>query len=156
MKQADCVDLQPFFLACKETQGPRRSRGAPGMEAGSPQDLQEANLSELTNSRKECTQLYSVTSSVLPFLSLHGLCCLPSQWVQSDSFGMEGFYLLPPPFPLHSFPTDPGDRPALECNLLSPSAFIPTRPQKSLQYSLWEGGLWQTLGVCGGWGQNCF
>lgn len=89
------------------------------------------------------------------FCSYMGLHCLPSHWVQSDSFGMEGHYLLPPPFPLHSFPTDPGNRPSLECNLLSPSALIPTRPPKWLQCSLWEGGLWQTLGVCGDWGQSC-
>lgn len=66
-----------------------------------------------------------MTSSLLPFLSLHWLHCLPSHWVQSDSFGMEGFYLLPPPFPLHSFPTDPGDRPAWNATSCHPVHSFP-------------------------------
>lgn len=124
------ADLKPFHLAGKEAhtgQGrlkePREGRQA----AHKTIRRQTCPVSVIPAG---CTQLYGVTGSVLPLLSLHGLHCLPSHWVQSDSFGMEGLYLLPPPFPLHSFPTDPGDRPVLECNLLSPSTFIPTRPQK--------------------------
>lgn len=83
---------------------------------------------------------------------------LPQSWVQSTSLMWKISTTSHQSFPPHSSLTMSG----LQYNLLPPSEFIPARPQKWHQCLRWEGGLCQTLRVCGngtnnlgkGWGKG--